>query len=260
MRKPDDFLREEVKKKVLLFDLETSFCLGYCWGKYEQTIAEFEKHSRLLGFAYQWLGEDETLCFIEKDFKTNKQLVRELWKLLDEADVIVAHNNKNFDYKKANTFFIHYDMKPPSPFEVVDTLYLIKKYAKFEDNHLDGLGDRLFKDRKTMMPEKLRLWVKYTNKTATSEEWEELRTYAKQDIKLLKDLYLRVRPYDTNHKAIYINDKGVCPLCGSSKIQSSGWSTIIGGTKRRRFQCQDCGKWSSSLWAIRFADRDGIIK
>jgi hypothetical protein len=30
-----------------------------------------------LAFAYQWLGEDDTLCFIEKDFKTNKKLITE---------------------------------------------------------------------------------------------------------------------------------------------------------------------------------------
>ncbi len=108
------------KTRVLFFDIETMAKKIYAWGDYEVNSIETAQHWYMLSFAWKWLGEKQTYVKglpdykgYKKDTTNDKLLVQDLWKLFDEADVIVAHNGKSFDIKKSNARFAKHCMQTP---------------------------------------------------------------------------------------------------------------------------------------------------
>src|ERR1041385_6213513 len=107
------------KPKILLVDIETAPSLGYCWGKWQQNVIAFKEDWYILSVAFKWLGDKKIqtrlLCDY-KSYKNNPQndkfLVEELWKLFNEADIIIAHHGDGFDVKKSNARFVFHGLKP----------------------------------------------------------------------------------------------------------------------------------------------------
>ena len=84
--------------KILLIDIETLPNLGFYWSNpWETSIIHTVKEWRILSVSYKWLGgEQETYI----DHKTDKFLLKKIWRVLDECDVVIAHNGDAFDLKK----------------------------------------------------------------------------------------------------------------------------------------------------------------
>src|SRR2546422_497509 len=98
--------------KTLIFDIETSPLVAYTWGAYEQNIIEEIEESKIISIAYKWLGEAKTHVYALPDFKGYKEgkiddfeLCKLFHKVIEEADLVVAHNGKAFDCKTMNTRF-----------------------------------------------------------------------------------------------------------------------------------------------------------
>lgn len=224
------------KQKTLLYDIETTPNVSLTWGKYEQDVIKFVKEWELLCFGAKWLGKP---TFIKgRDEYTEKDLVFELWKLLDEADIVIAHNGVRFDNRKANAKFIEFGLTPPSPYKVVDTKQVAKRYFAFNSNKLDDLGELLKVGRK-VKHQGIELWEGCINNDQKS--WAIMKKYNKQDVDLLERIYLKLRPWMTNHPIL---DHGFnCPNCSSNELQKRGFSI----NKRftfQRFQCSSCGAWT----------------
>ena len=122
-------MTESTKLKVLLLDIETAPNIGYVWGKYEQDVIKYIQEWYVLCFTGKWLDSGKTVTLglpgfpdYEKNRTDDKALIEELWKMLDEADVVVAHNGDKFDIKKINTRFLVHGLTPPAPYKPVDTL------------------------------------------------------------------------------------------------------------------------------------------
>src|ERR1700676_2529674 len=104
--------------KTLLLDIETSPNLGYVWGKYKQDVIRFNKEWYILCFTAKWLGDKKliTCCLPDftalyaKDPDNDLGVITHLWKLLDEADIVVAQNGDEFDLKKINARFAVHNM------------------------------------------------------------------------------------------------------------------------------------------------------
>lgn len=234
-----------MQPKILLFDLETAPNLGWVWGKYEQDVIAYEKESYLLCFAAKWLG-GKTFAHALPDYarysqdpENDRKLVEDLWKLFDEADIIIAHNGDQFDIKKANARFLYHKLPPPSPYKTLDTKKIAKSVAMFNSNKLDDLGEHLGEGRKIKTD--FSLWKGCMNGDPNS--WKKMIRYNKQDVILLEKIYLRLRPFTKNHPNIgaYVGAM-VCPRCGSTHLQSRGYSVSLHG-RFNRFQCQTCGGW-----------------
>jgi hypothetical protein len=239
-----------MKPKILLFDLETSPNLGWTWGKYEQDVISFKEQSFILSFSAKWLGGAQItrgLCDYP-NYNRNKHddssLVRELWKLFDDAEVLVAHNGDRFDIKKANARFAFFDLRPPSPYKKIDTLKIARKYYSFNSNRLDDLGDYLKLGRK-QHHEGFGLWQKCME--GDLEAWKKMKKYNAQDTLLLEKLYYRFLPYIENHPAAKMreNPYGKCPNCGEKKLHSRGFEWVR-NVRYKKFQCHGCGKWQVS--------------
>ena len=131
------------KAKILLFDIETAPNLGYVWGKWEQDVIEFDRQWYMLCFCAKWLGDKKVMThalpdfsLYKKDPENDKELVKKLWELFNEADIIIAHNGDEFDIKKSNARFIYHGFTPNPHYKTIDTKKIAKKYFSFNENNL----------------------------------------------------------------------------------------------------------------------------
>jgi DNA polymerase elongation subunit (family B) len=232
------------KPKVLIFDIETSPNLAYVWGMWEQNVIEYEKQWEMLCFAYKWLGERRVTAIGTNTLRGGeKELVERLWKLFDEADIIIAHNGDNFDIKKSNAKFLEYGMLPPSHYKTVDTLKVSRKYFKLNSNRLEALG-KLLKVGKKLPHTGFDIWLGCMNNDKKS--WKTMLAYNKQDVVLLEKVYLSLRSWMNNHpnSNVVTGHTHNCPTCSSTRTQKRGFS-VTRVNKYQRYQCQDCGAWST---------------
>ena len=175
--------------KILFADIETSPLISYTWGIWEQNVIKKIKSGTILSVAYSWGGKTEVLAC---DEMSERELLSKLWKLLDEADVVVAHNGDAFDVKKINTRFIIHRFRPPSPYITIDTKKEIKKVAAFDSNSLDNLGADLDEGRK-IKHRGFDMWEGCM--AGNKKDWRDMKRYNKQDVELLKRIYRRELPW-----------------------------------------------------------------
>lgn len=244
------YLREannsgERHPKVLLFDIETAPLLGMYWSPYQKYIG-YEAMIEdwfVISWSAKWLFSKE----IVKDVVTPEEAVKmddgrimkSLWKLMDEADIIISHNGKKFDHKKSNTRFILNKLTPPSPYQVIDTLEVSKKYFAFTYNRLDFLG-RLMKNKQKLETD-FELWIRC--KRGDQEALDYMNEYCPNDTFLLEEVYLELRPWIKSHPnmAIYQEAQNeCCPNCGSDKIEENGYYVTPAG-KFEAIRCKSCG-------------------
>jgi DNA polymerase elongation subunit (family B) len=223
--------------KILLFDVETSPNLGYCWGKWEQNIIKYTKEWEILSYAYKWFGSKSVHCSSRRDY-SEKELTISLRDLFVEADIIVAHNGDSFDLKKARTKFLQFGLNPPPISRSVDTKKIAKSQFSFNSNSLNDLGETLGLGKK-LDTGGFDLWLGCMSGNKAS--WGKMIKYNIQDVVLLEKVYLKLRSWNPNHPSMAAL-KGVrgCPVCGSERVQSNGFRAT---TKRlqQRWRCIDCG-------------------
>lgn len=238
--------------KVLLYDLETSPNIGYTWGTWETDVIKVIRPRQIISIAWKWLGEDGVKVLslpsfpgYKRDRSDNKALVAEIYKLFEQADVVVGHNVKRFDDRRANTDFIKHGFTPPPPHSQVDTLEFARHKFDFNSNKLDDLGAFLGLGRKVKHPG-FEMWEKCLE--GDPEAWALMEKYNKGDVVLLEKVYLKLRPWMKNHPALTQRDCALfaCPHCNSPKIEGRGNRyTMTGKVPRYRCLNRDCGKWST---------------
>ena len=202
--------------KILIFDLETSPELGYVWGRFKQFLApvQVEQRSYLLTWSAKWLGEKEVMADAINNYRQTEtkygqeddlEVVTSIWHLLDECDVAVAHNGLRFDFPYLNSRFAYHGLGMPSPYKAVDTCKIAKKYFRFPANSLKELGIYLNIDTPKLDTD-FQLWIDCMH--GVRGAWDYMVEYNKFDVKLLEEVYLRIRPYDKSHPNLALYYEG----------------------------------------------------
>lgn len=232
--------------KILFLDIENTPSLGWTWGpKWDTNILEFEADWHLLSFAWKWADASKVhvkgLCDYPgyaQNLQNDKLLVEHLWRLLDQADVVIGHNVDRFDIRKINTRFLTHGLRPPSPYKTVDTLKVAKKYFRFDSNKLDDLGRCLGLGRK-LVHTGFDLWISCMQ--GSPKAWRMMKSYNQRDVSLLEEVYYELLAWVGNHPNV---NKGgtACPKCSSQSVQKRGFS-FTQSRRKQRYQCTDCGGW-----------------
>ena len=252
-----------MEPKVLFYDIETAPNLAYVWGHYQQDVIDHEREWYMLFFAWRW-GHQKTIhaCALPdfpnayaKDPEDDFHVVKKLHDLFDEADIIVAHNGDAFDYKKANARFIKHGLGPTSPVNSIDTLKVARRYFKFTTNHLNSLGKYLDIGVKTDTGG-FKTWAGCMRGDPAA--WKTMVKYNKQDINLLYDVYMALRPWMINppNWNMYTEEDG-CPTCGHKHLVRRGYKRTRTMTYVQ-LKCKNCGAYSRQ----RVAEKDyrpGIV-
>lgn len=240
------------KQKVLVFDIETAPMQAYVWGLRDQFIAnnQIVHDWYVMAWSAKWLGDpaSKIMYFDQRGRKNpsdDKWLVAKLWKLLDEADIVVTQNGKKFDSAKLNARFIEHGLNPPSPYTHLDTYQILKRVADFSSHSLEYLTKKLCAKYKKLSHSKfpgMSLWVECLkgNKAA----WDEMKQYNIHDVLSTEELYMKVRAWtpQTAPKVFVDKLKAVCTVCGSNSMKSEG-IRFAGEKPYRRLHCLGCGHW-----------------
>lgn len=233
--------------KVLLIDIETAPIIADVWGLWENNVSlnQIIKDWHVLSWSAKWLDSDKIMYMDqrnEKNIENDKEILKGIWKLLDEADIVIGHNSKQFDVKKLNSRFIIHGMQPPSSFKQIDTLSIAKKYFNFTSNKLEYLTKKLCKKYKKLSHKQFpghELWTEClkNNKKA----WKEMEKYNKYDVLALEELYHILKAWDTSiNFNLYSNDTEHVCKCGSHSLQRYGFAyTSVG--RYQRYKCKQCG-------------------
>jgi hypothetical protein len=242
-------LAKPTSAKILILDIETRPVLGYAWTKYQQDLLKIAQDREIICFGWKWLHEKRTHVLAVSDYRSykphkvdqDKGLVRELRKLLDEADIVVAHNGKSFDVPIIYARIAHFGMGPPSPVKCVDTKIIAQKRLGFVSNTLADLA-QFFGCPPKDTHHGLYLWFDcFVNNNQSA--WRKMKAYNAQDVRTLEALYLKLRVWDDRHPNISLENLA-CPVCASTHIRFAGWNRAI-SWRRKRYQCLDCGKFAS---------------
>lgn len=237
--------------RILFVDIETAPTRGWVWRAYEDNLLKTDHDWYMLSFAYKWAHEDDFHCralpdypeYFKKNRECDKELINDLWKLFNEADIIIGHNGDQFDIKKSNARFIIHNLEPPSAFKTVDTLKVARRHFKFNSNKLNDLGTYLGVGVK--LPHTgSHLWFSCMENT-DPDSWKLMKQYNVQDVRLLEKVYYRIRPWITNHPNIHLYNEehgNACPKCGSFDVIKKGFTYTL-KTKRQQFQCRGCHGW-----------------
>ena len=213
--------------------------MGFFWDKpWETSIIHVVKQWQILSFSYKWLGgKGETFI----DHKTDKFLLKKLWKLLDECEICISHNGVSFDHKKINARFLYHNMPPPSPYRTIDTLKISRKYFGLISHKQDDIGEFTGTGRKIKVDKQLWLDCIRGDKKAL----KQMALYNAQDVVLLEKNYLRFRPWIKNPSMDFYSETTVCPKCNSPKLEKRGYQ-YNSTTKYARIYCKNCRGWSRS--------------
>lgn len=233
--------------KILLLDIETAPMVAYLWSKWQNGVGDDFIISDwfMLSWAAKWLFDEEVLSdkltVNELKNKDDRRISQSIWDLMDEADVIIAHNLHKFDEKKLKTRFLKHDLGIPSPYQTIDTLLHLRKQFGITSNKLDYVASN-FLGIEGKMETPRGLWQR-----CMEGEYEALvimDEYCQQDVKVLEDIYLRIRGWIRPHPnlALYaVGDEGICPACGGEDHEPTHteYRTYVNVYEAHR--CKGCG-------------------
>lgn len=234
--------------KVLIFDIETSPIEAYVWGLWKNDVGlnQIKADWFVLSWSAKWLGEDEVMYMDNRkatDVSNDRKLLRGIWKLLDEADVVITQNGINFDIKKLNARFIIQGFQPPSSVRHIDTCKIAKKYFAFTSNKLAYMTDKINTKYKKLDHGKFpgfMLWSECLK--GNQEAWEEMELYNKHDVLSLEELYNKLIAWENaapDFNIFHDEEINVCK-CGSTNFMKNGYYYTPAG-KYQKVRCKKCG-------------------
>ena len=250
-RKRSSNKSKEKRAKVLFLDIESAPLVAWCWGLWENNVGlnQIQTDWYVLSWAAKWLGDPKSkLIYRDQkdaiDIEDDKDILTEMWKLLDEADVVIGHNLDKFDLKKLNTRFLIHGMEPPSSYRTEDTLKMARRKFSFTSNKLSYLTDKLCTKYKKLDHGKFSGFELWKQCMAGNESaWKEMKKYNEYDVLSLEELYLKLAPWSSKiNFNVYSeeSEETVC-VCGSTNYMLNGYAyTSVG--KYQRYRCRDCGK------------------
>jgi hypothetical protein len=243
--------------KILFLDLETSPNLAHVWGLWNQNIAisQLVSSTEVMCFGARWYDSNKVI--FKSSFHHGKEaMLKEMHRLLDEADVVVGWNSASFDTKHMMREFLEAGMLPPSPYKDLDLMRVVKARFRMPSNKLDYVAQLLNVGAK-VKHSGFDLWLDCM--AGKKKAWVEMKEYQIQDVNLLVDLYAVLRPWIKSgpHSALHDGIEDGCRNCSSANLIRRGTAKTTTATYQR-FQCQDCGSWSRGNKAITTANFKAI--
>lgn len=235
------------KANIFVLDIETTPLRSFTWGLWQQNIYIDQIISNwfMLSWAGKWLGDNTMYSNVltpeEVINEDDNRIVMDLWHFLDRADIVIAHYGDAFDLPKIRSRFLINGINPPSSYKQIDTKKIASKEFGFSSNKLEALA-RLFgfkgKDKTDFD-----LWAECIK--GNEDALDQMRSYNEQDIYVLEDVYLKLRPYIKGHPNLdlYIDsEEPVCPACGKHTLEAiPNKFFYTQAVKYQLYRCTSCG-------------------
>jgi ribosomal protein S27AE/DNA polymerase elongation subunit (family B) len=246
--------------KIILFDIETLPALATTFSLWPQSIPHDNiiKDWSIVCICWKELNSDKVNSVsvlddagrLKRDVYDDFTVVNVFRRAIEDADILIGHNSKKFDFKRLNARLIIHGLDPiPPKIHQVDTLQEVKKIAAFTCNRLDYLGKVLTGSGKVETSKGLWLRAVQKDKQAIAE----MVNYCKGDVTLLEEVYLKLLPYMKSHPAVGAlggQDKNnSCPKCGSTTFITRHTKHVFTATgiPRIQRQCKNCNSYTTFL-------------
>lgn len=249
-RENNEFEIEQEPAKVLLFDIETAPLIAYMWSLRQKYVSpdNIKQPWFVICWSAKWLFNDEIInaCVTPEESKNqdDKRIIKKLWDLLDEADIVISHNGDKFDIKKVNGRFAKYGLNLPMPYQSIDTYKSARRRLSLPSLKLDYVAEHFGLEGKSDTD--FQLWLDCM--AGDQEQLDNMQSYCDQDVFVLEDVYLKLRPFITSHPnlGLFIKTEAqACPACASENLEKEGtYSTTA--NLYDAFRCQDCGSITRS--------------
>lgn len=199
----------------------------------------------MICFGYKWHGEmDKAKCLnvwdYSEDINDDKKLCKMASELIHEADAVVTHNGKKFDWKFIQTRLLKHGLPPIPKIPHIDTCQVARSNLIAYNNRLNTIGELTGSGQK-LSHEGWDLWVKTVrgNKTAR----KKMSDYCKQDVDLLDEIFKKLLPLTTglpNANLFSEFEKDQCPKCESTRMKRHG-NRYTATAVWQRWLCLACG-------------------
>ena len=238
---------------MLVIDIETAPLEVYVWsfGKQHVGLDQLITDWSLLSVAMKWLGIDGMFYADNRYRPTPRDDFEQLLCLhtiLQETDMVIAHNGAKFDMPKIRARMALNGFPPLPPITVIDTYQLQAKAFGFTSQKLayvsGVIGDQE-KSEHAKFPGR-ELWNQVL--ANNPEAWNEIQDYNAKDVIATEAMYLSLRGWYRNAPNFgpYVtpSEKGkvVCHSCGSEHVIQKGTRKTQVGVYQR-YKCLDCGAW-----------------
>lgn len=231
--------------KILLLDIETLPIEAKVWGVWNQNIqpSQIKKDWSIVCWSAKWLFDDHAFGVHvtpeEAVSRKENSILEPIWDAMDQAHIVITHNGNDFDIKKLNTKFLLAGMPKPGYSKSIDTLEIARKNFAFTYNKMGWINELL--GIGTKMETSFKWWDEASE--GNVKYLDMMLDYNKQDVDILEELYLKLRPWMASHPNMGVfsgTDFPVCPTCGGHDLHwNKLYSTPLGLYKS--FRCQDCG-------------------
>jgi hypothetical protein len=230
--------------RTIILDIEVSPEVTLTYPPHhDMRFVSVVKYQYLYCFSYKVLGEKKVYSHALPDYKlfkkdphNDKELAKELSRILSEADRVICHN-VNFDIPMSKSRFIYHGITPIKPIHSICTLQMARKVAKFPSNSLKELA--LFLGIKNKMEISKGLGEALYRTPYDMKKWKEMRLYNTIDSEVCEEAYHILRGW--TGKVQTPQYEGVCKSCGSDDYQLRGRNLTKQGGMRA--QCKVCFFW-----------------
>ena len=218
-------MRDGVRNKILILDVERlpGITEQYWWdrGDLKNRYVHYEtvkRHPRTTIVCAKWYDSDELIELAEWDTGGRKRFLKNVHQLMSQADIIVGHNVDQADVPwLAGDLFIEGGLPPLPPFKTVDTLKVLRRQFKSGApfKSLDAFCQIAGIPAKTDRYDRQAM-ERAVNKSI--EDRERLTAYCSGDVIATQGLYDFLRPFITNHPALFVDGKDhltTCHRCGN---------------------------------------------
>ena len=233
--------------KVLFYDVETTPLRAYIWRPGKQYVSHDNvmegEFTKIICIAYRWQHEKKVHALVwDMEAQDCDDIIEEFSKVVEEADVAIAHNGDSFDVKHINTQRLM-SGKPPIAWPTTeDSLKQLRQVFWLASYKLDYITKTLLGEGKS--PMRFQDWIDIVEHKS-EKALDKMVRYCKKDVSLLAEAYEIVQPYLKPRVSRALLTDGKCPSCGDHHVHRRGTATLVGG-RYPRFQCQACGHWFRS--------------
>jgi hypothetical protein len=175
--------------KVLIYDIETSYNIGKFWrAGYNLNInpGDIIHERAIICISYKWLGEEQVYNLTWDKNQCDKFLLEQFIPILDEADMIVAHNGDRYDLKFIKTRALKHNLKMLINYKQFDTLKVAKAKFMFNSNKLDYISKFLGAEGK--ISTEMKLWDDIILRKC-SKALIQMLDYCDEDVRQLEVVY-----------------------------------------------------------------------
>jgi hypothetical protein len=235
----------KVPPKVLIYDIETSYNIVSSWRiGYNINLphGNIITERAIICVSWKWLGEDEVYTVTWNKDQDDKRILKEFIPVMNEADIMVAHNGDRFDLKWIRTRAIKHGITMLPFYQQHDTLKTAKRYFNFNSNRLDYLAKYLGFEGK--IKTNYELWDNIILRKC-SEALQTMVVYCEEDVRQLEKVYLKLVDWDKpkQHAGVLQGKPNyTSPISGSANLELVKMRTTSAGSKKMIMRDLDSDK------------------